>query len=552
MARSRASRSSPIHSESRTRSDVRAILPVLLLGATAVALLVRVPAIAQPLGIDQSLWASAVRGMERGQRLYVDVWEQRPPGIYLSYWAAFKTFGWTPAAVAWLDIICAVITTATVYSLGRTLAGRLTGAASAAIFATMTMPAWMYRNGGFIPRSISETFIVTCVGLAALCGATYSRSRSTLAILGFGFFIGAAMIYKPNAALYFPAIFAWIFWLSRTGSQPDTSRWFKPIVVAVAGAAVVPLLVLLWLWKIDVLAEAKIAVVDFNRWYVSAGFDVPVYARAFADFVGFRVKTAPEPLWIAGVAGSFAMIWEIIRRRRLAPLPALALAWGGAAVLVIIVNGMRLYYTYFVQALAPLALVAGWWVTTWWQESRIQRLIVAGVLAVSAIVLVQRNYVPKVWSDLISNVRELTGRGDHTAFLARFGGYADDGGYSARANEELANYVRSHTGENDRIFLFGINGAGIYFLADRLTAHRFLRVNFFVPSEFPDPRFTLEAVTADLKDRRPVYLIFERLHSDSDMGRAADALPEHPLIKSLLEHYTLETTIEDFAIYRLR
>jgi hypothetical protein len=45
--------------------------------------------------------------------------------------------------------------------------------------------------------------------------------------------------------------------------------------VALAGAAVVPLIVLLWLWKIDVLAEAKIAVVDFNRWYVSEGFDIP-------------------------------------------------------------------------------------------------------------------------------------------------------------------------------------------------------------------------------------------------------------------------------------
>src|SRR6185436_10383655 len=103
----------------------------LLLGLAGLALLVRIPAIVQPLGIDQSLWASAVRGMERGQRLYVDVWEQRPPGIYLSYWAAFKVFGWTPAAIGWLDIICSAITTITVYALGRSLAGRLTGATAA-------------------------------------------------------------------------------------------------------------------------------------------------------------------------------------------------------------------------------------------------------------------------------------------------------------------------------------------------------------------------------------------------------------------------------------
>ena len=45
---------------------------------------------AEPLGIDQSLWASAVRGLARGQRLYRDVWEQRPPGIYLTTGSASR------------------------------------------------------------------------------------------------------------------------------------------------------------------------------------------------------------------------------------------------------------------------------------------------------------------------------------------------------------------------------------------------------------------------------------------------------------------------------
>ena len=54
---------------------------LLLSGLIVVgALSIRLAAIAEPLGIDQSLWASAVRGMSNGQRLYRDVWEQRPPG----------------------------------------------------------------------------------------------------------------------------------------------------------------------------------------------------------------------------------------------------------------------------------------------------------------------------------------------------------------------------------------------------------------------------------------------------------------------------------------
>src|SRR6476661_8033133 len=86
-----------------TRS--RSLLPAGLLALAAAALLIRTVSVAEPLGIDQSLWASAVKGMSRGQLLYRDVWEQRPPGIYWTYLAAFKLFGWTPAAIAWLDLI---------------------------------------------------------------------------------------------------------------------------------------------------------------------------------------------------------------------------------------------------------------------------------------------------------------------------------------------------------------------------------------------------------------------------------------------------------------
>ena len=88
--------------------------------------------------------------------------------------------------------------------------------------------------------------------------------------------------------------------------------------------------------------------------------------------------------------------------------------------------------------------------------------------------------------------------------------------------------------------------------ADRLTANRFLRVNFFVPAVFPDPRFRLERVVDDLAARRPAYLIFEKLHSSSDaeMAKAVDALIQHPEIVRLLRAYRLETQIEDFTLYR--
>ena len=149
-----------------------------------------------------------------------------------------------------------------------------------------------------------------------------------------------------------------------------------------------------------------------------------------------------------------------------------------------------------------------------------------------------------------ANVDVLRGHTDRVVYLERFGDYGNKRGYSARANAELAQYVREHTTPEERVFLFGINGAGVYFLADRLIAQRFLRANFFVETQFPDPRFRLDAVAAELAERAPRYLIFERLHTSSAMGRAVDALPGHPTLAPLLANYRMETQIEDFTLYR--
>ena len=268
---------------------------IVLLAVAAAALLLRVVTIAEPLGIDQSLWASAVRGMARGQRLYHDVWEQRPPGIYWTYLTAFRVFGWTAASVAWLDLLAAAGTTAMLYLLGRRLASATTGATAAAIYAVLTHPAWLFGHGGFLERSVCETFTPLCIAVAAY-GAARFRDRDSTAWMALGgLFAGAAVVYKPNAGLYFPALLLWLTLYRREASWTPIVRG---MIVAIAAAAVVPALALLWLWRLDLLHDAKIAVFDFNRYYVSQGFSPAGYAIDFSKAVWLRIKT--DPLWLAG------------------------------------------------------------------------------------------------------------------------------------------------------------------------------------------------------------------------------------------------------------
>ncbi|HVL68454.1 MAG TPA: glycosyltransferase family 39 protein [Vicinamibacterales bacterium] len=489
--------------------------------------------------------------MDRGQLLYRDVWEQRPPAIYWMYLAAFRTFGWHDAAVAWLDTLMAALTALLVYAVGRRLAGRTTGATAAALFAVLTMPSWLYGYGGFLERANSETFIVVLVCAMALAAVRWTAHCTFWQATLFGLAAGATLVFKPNAGLYFPAMLLWAA-LYATPHRSDGRRTLAMAGTACAAALIVPAATLLWLWRLDLLHEARVAVIDFNRYYVGEGFDIPAYAVAFSKAVWLRIKT--DPLWLGGTVGAAAAVGELVRRRRLPPLPGLAVVWGAATVCVIVVNGARLFNSYFIQALPPLALMAAWLLSHAGARSRAYRLAVWTTAALMAVLLVTRDFSGRVFGQAAADLRLLSGREDRMSYLERFGGYANRRGYSARANAELADYVREQTTPDERIFLFGINGAGVYYAAERLTAHRFLRVNFFVETDFPHPAFRLPAVVAELQRVRPRLVIFERLHvsSDPEMARRADSLPQDPVVAQLLENYDLDATIEDFTVYRLR
>jgi hypothetical protein len=465
--------------------------------------------------------------------------------------AGFRIFGWAASTVAWLDIVASAATTCLLYAIVRALSTRVTAALAAAMYAVLTMPAGLYGNGGFggfVERSVCETFIVVCVGVSVWCAVRFRERESHAAALGIGFFAGAAIVLKPNAGLYLPVILSWLVLYRRESARSPLAWSIRPVALAAIGTLVWPALTIAWLWRLDLLREAEIAVIDFNRFYVGQGFTIGGYVVGFSQAVWLRMKT--DALWLAGGVASLVALWELVTRRRLPPLAGLAVIWGGAAALVIIVNGARLFHTYFIQAFAPLAVLAAWHLSTAARGSLVRRTLGLVTCALMLFMLLQQHYLARVFSSARADFDMLRGNTDRTQYLDRFGGYGNSRGYSARANAELAAYVRAHTGSDDRIFLFGTDAADVYFATDRLTAERFLRVNYFVPASFPDPRFRIEAVADELAAARPRYLIFEHVNPSSAVGRAINGLPEQPAVIRLLDRYTRDTSIEDFTLYR--
>ena len=512
---------------------------------TVLALLLRIPATAEPLGIDQGFWASAAHQMSHGQLLYRDVWDHKPPGSFLMYLAAFSLFGWTTASVAWFDILAATAATLLLFTIARRMGGALTGAAAAAVYATMTMPSWLHGHGGFLERSVAETYIVVLVSIAAWSAIRLRERPSVGFAVLMGLSGGAAVVFKPNAGIYLPAL---ALWLMVYADRP-LRQTFGSLMLAAAASFVPALATLGWLWSIGVMPDASVALVDFNRAYVSQGFTASGYALAFSKAVFYRMKT--EPLWTAGALGALVVAWQVVRFRKLEALPGLAVAWGAGAAIAIVANGAWLFNSYFIQAQPALAIMAAWLLTARPKRDIGHRVAMVLLIVAAAVMLPRRNYVGRIYQYASADLQQLLGRGDRTSYLERFGGYANNRGYSARANDELTGYLRQRTAPGDRLYFFGINCSAIYFATDRLMANRFLRVNVFVPSTFPHPGFSLADVVAELEAKRPAYLVFEELHSLSAMGVAVDRLQEDVDVIRLLQAYALDTRIEDFSVYRL-
>ena len=522
----------------------------IALAVAAAGLLIRLPSLVEPLGIDQGLWASAARGLDRGDVLYRDVWDHKPPGIFLIYWAAFKVFGWNAATINWLDILASAATTGLLFDIGRRLDARLTGAMAAALYSVLTVPAWLYRYGGILERSVAENFVVVCVAVAAWCAIRLVREeRLWLAVIA-GVAAGTAVMFKPNAAIYAPALGGWFLLY-----KPRPGKWFaipaRALGAAAVGALVVPAAMLGWLAAEGAFHDAIVALVDFNRAYVkqdyAGGVSLGQLSLAFAKTVWFRIKS--DPLWVAAFAATIVAALALLRRRRLDPIAALAILWGAGAGIAVFANGILLYTTYFIQTLAPLALLSGWFLTG--ARSSLHRVaIVVALVFMGLMSFIWKDYPGKVYDQLGTDFAYARGEISPESYLDRFGGYAVQRGYSARANRELETYIRSKTQPGDALYFFGINFSGLYFATDRPYAQRFLRVNVFTPSWFPDSAFTLQAVTAELEHRRPVYIVFEQLHSESVMGRTVDALRSQPDVVRLLVGYRLEQQIEDFTVYR--
>ena len=475
----------------------------------------RLPALVRPPGGDQHLYAYTAGRVLHGDVPYRDAWDQKPPGIFLVYAAAW-VFWPDDHVIAWLDLAATIAAALLLRRLGREMFGGRSGDAAAAAYLLLADPG-IQKLGGMYLRAQCETFIALAVTAAMVLA--WQTARRPAAWLLCGALLAATFWLKYNAIVFALPVAIAVLWRDRlreSNSGPATRSSTPGVDLAwiVTGAIGTSLLVLGYFAVHGALTDLWIATITYNIQYSAQTYGSSVSPLTYL-FTMPIARARVDGLWFLGLLGTLALLW--IRRANRAAI--VTLAWVAAAIISIVVNGARELPQYFLQATPALALAAGAGLASAWEERRRAPIVAIPVAALALIGLVRVGVegpsprlfgIPQAVVNVMDDVSYLRGATPRATYLDRFD-RGEGGKYSPLAVERLAIRSNEIAAQGDRIYVFGFSGGGVLVKARRQSASRFFWSRPVVLEfESGRPGYGSAGLLADLTQNTPAVVALQK------------------------------------------
>ena len=392
------------------------------------AVVLRVPFMRTGLGPDEGGYAYVADQWARGARLYgPSAWVDRPQGLLLVY-RGLLSIAHGPWAVRLGAVVFGAAITLLLGAIGWMIKDAWTGAAAAAIYAVVGVAP--HLQGFTFNGELAAALPVAGSIAAALA---WRKARGTAWLVGAGLCGGAALLMKQSG-------FDGLLVAAGVVYSVRPRRW-RTCAKFAAAAAVPPAL----------SALHGLSVGWSNYWFAVAWYKLDAHSGADASLSGRLGRLATswlgarrdlELLVLVALAGVGC---ALLRRPRLwLPVGWLLAAFAGF-------NAASLYWPhYYVQLLAPLALLAGIAATSVPARPSVRVLVVAVA----------------VWQVLPYLIRlDEMSSSQRQALVPYFHQYLSD--------ERVARAVRASTGPHDSIYALD-SEADLYLLADRRAAFPYL------------------------------------------------------------------------------
>lgn len=323
----------------------------------------RAPLHGLPLERDEGAYATIAARWLAGDALYRDLFDHKPPLIYLAFALARLVPGDPVQAIRVLATLYMLASGLALLALGRRLYGRWAALAALTLFLAYGSSV---RFQGITFNS--EAVLTLPAILGCLLAVLGLQARRAALLAAAGVCVGLAITAKPvGAALLAPLVLAAVALSpsipqplspqgakeSRTSPSPAAGREGRGVraLLLALGGALLPLLAFTFvLWRQGALPGAYEALVVYNRLYaeesVAQGWDPVFLWRIWAPML-----TLALPAFL-GLAASFRRAgWR-------SPAHVVATLWG-LALLATAILSLRAYPHYYLAAVPFFCLWAG-------------------------------------------------------------------------------------------------------------------------------------------------------------------------------------------------
>jgi hypothetical protein len=484
----------------------------LVLATFALGVALRAPTFSRPmLSDDEAIYATTADALGRGDLLYRDVVDHKPPLIYHVYQAGFAVLGRYATHGAHALVVLAVLLTAAFLLALKRRDGPdcAPGDALAAAGLYLVFSTTWHDYDALAANC--ELFLLAPQAAAAWLllrdlQAPARGARGSAAHLAVGALVGTSALFKVQGLAFLGASVGMLCWWAILGRAPW--RWAATRALChLAGAALPPALYLAWCARAG-NAAAALYWFRFNFSYVAAGLTgLAAIERGLRRtlLVG-GAALVPYAFGIAGAVSASAAMVRVVRGRvrRTPPTPAtdatapppsaaLGVLWLATAAVAVTAGG-RFFGHYFHLVLPPLCLLAAPALRRSWRRARrAGRVALVALVALPAL----------AFFALATAARPLA-----AALDEREPAYD---GVAARIDEL--------TTPDERIFVWG-NSPQLYVLARRPMGARFSFCNYMTGESPGTPTETgarnadanqlpaaWDMLFDDLERRRPALLV---------------------------------------------
>jgi hypothetical protein len=524
-----------------------------LLVSLALVLLRALPNIRFPLERDSATYCLVAQRMLKGLRLYRDLWDNKPPGIFYIYLPIVKLFGPVMWCVGVMDVVWLLLISYCIFRFVE----RYLGAPAAAI-AILFNAGW-HSTQGYVHAGQPETYLMFCVFAAYLLMLPEGRWPPARRFLA-GLVMGAAFWLKYNAAVFFPFVTLLPYMdfsaLDRVPRHAKLAipwrQWVRQTCVAISGFFVAVVAMLLHLWTIGVWP-----------WFREEQFEVlPRY--------GAMVFERAHPLWLivifqtyrhllpwneAIVAVALLIAWK---RKELAGTAPIFLM-GSAGYLLTASQG-RFHPYYFETTYPFIAICWGYvWVKTFQGFKALSKICAQRQWKLAQVML-WLAFLNLIYASLVAEIFRINEQYHSLALWYR----QPERSYAEylwqmdleKLHDQMAviDYLKTDSAPQDYVYVWGTAPA-INFLSQRPPATRFVS-NLGLISPWGLERWRAELVH-DLKANPPRFIVVERHDAITGVSYSKldseEMLQGYPALAQIIgTRYQPVQNFTDFEIYRLK